>query len=109
MCLLQIGEQATARQQGQAAAFGQFTRAMLETEVAHLCWRGPDEDDARRRAGRGEAGVLRQEAIPGMYGLRAAAPRHFQYGLLAQVALRCRCRADAISLVCQPYMRGLRV
>ncbi len=79
----EVGEQATARQQRQAILFGQFTRAVLEPEVAHLRWRGTDEGDARRRTAFGEAGVLREEAVAGMNGLGAAALRDFQQRLLS--------------------------
>ncbi len=70
-----------------------------------------DEDDAGLGAGRRESRVLRQESVAGMHAGRAAALRHVEDDVAAQIAVARRRRADQMRLVRQPDMRrpGIRL
>ena len=93
--LIQVGQQPAAGQQRHAILLGQFARAMLQSERAHLFRRRADERNAFALACLGEIGVLRQEAITRMDGLRPARPRNFQNAIRAQITFRRRCPPDA--------------
>ncbi len=56
--LAQAGQQAGARRHRHAGFGRQFTRAVLQAELADLLRRGADEGDARGFAGVGELGRL---------------------------------------------------
>ena len=64
-----------AGQQRHAGAFHQRLGGGLGAHGAHRRRRRADEDDARRGAGFGEGGVLREEAVAGMDRLGAARAR----------------------------------
>src|SRR5207248_3316006 len=61
--------------------------------------RGADPDESRCGAGFGEGGVLREEPIARMDGLRSAATGDVEQALLVEVALGRRPRAEEIGLV----------
>ena len=71
--------------------------------------RRPDERQARGRAGAGEPGVLGQEPVAGVDGLRAGCLRGGDDRLDGQVALRGRRRADPHRLVGRADVRGAGV
>ncbi|MCW0416072.1 hypothetical protein NB689_001826 [Xanthomonas sacchari] len=80
--------------------------------VAHRAdrrWRRSDEHQPARGAGFGELGVLGQEAVAGMDGLRAAALRGLEDALAAQVALARRRGADVHGLVGQAHVARVAV
>ncbi len=71
--------------------------------------RRADEDEARRRAGRGELGVLRQEAVAGMDRVGARPVRGFEDAVDAEIALAHRRRTDPDRLVGEGDVRRVAV
>ena len=59
----------------------------------------PDEDQARRLAGLGEAGVLGQEAVPRVDRVRSRAPGHVDQLIDVQVCLARRTAAQLLALL----------
>ncbi len=92
-------QQAGARQQRHAVLLGQIARRVLEAEGAHLRRRGADEGDAGGLAGFGEVGVLGEETVAGVDGLRAGSLGDLQDPVGAQVALGGGRRAEQHGLV----------
>ncbi|MNM30557.1 hypothetical protein D3C81_411190 [compost metagenome] len=68
-----------------------------------------DEGDPRRDAGVSEIGVLGEEAVAGMDGLRAGAACSIEDGITAQVALARGGGADVDGLVGQAHMACIAV
>ena len=89
-----IGQQAGARQQGHALLLRDLARRVFQAKAAHLVRLGADEDDARGRAGLGEASVFAEETIAGMNRLGAGPLGDLENLLRHEVALRRRRRSD---------------
>ena len=94
---------------GHARGRHQFLRTGLAAHLAHRRARGPDEHQAGRGDGIGEVGVLRQEAVAGMDGLRTGFPGRRDDGVAAQVAVRRARPADQVGLVGLAYVLGIGV
>ncbi|VWB57099.1 hypothetical protein BST28156_02670 [Burkholderia stagnalis] len=103
------GQQPRAGQQRDTVLARQRARGVLEAERAHLVGARPDEAHAGRRARIGEIGVLRQEAVAGMHGLRARGARRVENRRDVQVAVGRRRRADAHRFVGQPHVTRVAV
>ena len=69
----------------------------------------PNEGDAPLGDGPGEVGVLREEAVTGVYGVGAALLYGVENGLGVEVALRCRLAAEGVGLVGHADMQGVSV
>ena len=106
---VQAAEQRAAGQQGHRVLPRQLARRVLETEGTHLRRRRPDEGDAGRLAGLGEARVLRQEAVARVDRAGAGVARRLQDALRVEVALRGRRRADAHRGIGHRHMRRIGI
>ena len=67
----------------------------------------PDEPGLLDRTG--EAGVLREEAVAGMHGLRATRARRVHQLLDREVALGCGLPAERDGLIGRPHVEGAAV
>jgi len=77
--------------------------------LAHLLHRGgrrTDEDDARVRAGAGKGGVLGEEAVPGMDGVRPRLLRGGDHVVDDEIALPGRGRAHPDGLVAAAHVQS---
>ena len=97
--LVRAREQAGAGEQRHAAIARDFPRRVLQPEAADLIRRRSGERDARALARLGEGRVFAQKSVAGMHRLRAGLLRDFEDARGVQVALACRRRADAHSLI----------
>ena len=70
--MLAGNQQAAAAEHRQPGGLCQRTRGVLEPEGTQLLRRGAQKGDARRPAGFGETGVLRQESVAGVNCLGTA-------------------------------------
>ena len=87
-------KQPGARQQRHAVSLGDFARAVLQAELAHLCGCGADERNPRRLAGFGEIRIFAEKSVSRMNGFRARAPGGFQNPRAIEITLRGRRRSD---------------
>ncbi len=104
-----VRQQAGARRERHAMFGRQRTGAVLEAEGPDILRRRADEHDTGTVARLGELGILGQEAVARMNGARAGLPRSFQDRRNVEIALRCRCRANADGNVRLAHMQGIRV
>ena len=98
-----------ARHQGHLRVGGDPLRCAFRPHRPDGVRRRADEDEAGAGRALREFGVLGEEAVAGMNGLRAGAPRRVDERVDIEIArLRPR-RADAHALVCRPHMGRARV
>jgi len=93
--VIEIVEQAAARQQRHAVAERELARRVFQAEVQHLPRGRTDEGDAGRPAGIGKGGVLAEKTVTGVYGFGATGQCGCQNLILAQITFRRRRRPDA--------------
>ena len=98
-----------ARYQRHGVFFHQRLGCGLGTHRVNAFGLGPDEGDAGVGAGAGEAGVLGQEAVTGVDGLRAGLFRHIQDHVAAQVRVGRARATDRPGLVGQPHVLRILV
>ena len=100
-----------ARQDRQPGRCGVLAGGELVPAGLERLRRRPDEHHAGRRAGPRQPGVLRQEAVPGVDGVRAGGGRRADDGVDVQVARRRGRRPDRRDLVREPrgHRPGVRV
>ncbi len=106
---LDVAEHRRAVQGGQAGPVGQLAGPGLVSGLGHHVRARPDEGQARVHAGRGEGGVLRQEAVTGVDRVAAGAQGRAQHRVDGQVALRRGRRPDAHGPAGQPGGQGVPV
>src|SRR5207248_11469757 len=96
-----------------AGALGQSTRGSLRTHLADGFGGGADEDDASRLTGRGEVGILGEEAVTRVDGFDAVAARGVHDMVDIQVAGCGRGWSDVRSFIGYAEMErgavGIRV
>ena len=80
------GQQARARQKRHPRRLRQRAGAMLQAEGAQMVGSRADEGDALGRQPFRESGVLGQEAVAGMDGIRPRLARHRDHGVDIQIA-----------------------
>ena len=88
-----------ARDGGHAARLHGLARGALVAHALDALGAGPDEHEVVVGAGAGEVGVLGEEAVAGMHGLRAGGLRRRDDVRYDKVALVRLSRADAYGLV----------
>ena len=98
-----------AGHQRHVGLFHQRLGGGLGTHRAHRRSRRPNEYQARCGAGVGEVGVLGQEAVAGMDGLRAGGQRHGDDFFAAQIAFLGGRRADQDRFVADRDVLGVGV
>ncbi len=108
-CVVQIGQQARAGQQGHTGFGGQRPRRVLEAKDTHLLRRGADKGQSGRFTGLDKLGVFREETVTRMDGLRAAGKSSLDDALHRQVASGHGRRAHADRLIGHGHMRGVSI
>ena len=96
---LGVGQQAGAREHGQAGLPRQFAGGVFQPEIPQMFWRGADEGDALCRQALGKGDAFGEETVAGMHGLRAGRMAGGDDGVDVEVALGRRCRTDRHRLV----------
>ena len=86
--VVEVGEQAGAGEERNAAGLGGGAGGVLEREGFDVLGRGADEGDAAGGAGAGEVDIFAEEAVAGMDGFGAGFGGGGEDGVEGEIALR---------------------
>src|SRR5690606_40463228 len=101
--LIEAAQSAATRGNGHACLAGQRARRSLVAYTGDALGSWADEHEVVFLAFGGELGVLCQEAVTGMYGLRAGNQRRCQQVADVEVAATGSSWPDADGFVCQQH------
>ena len=105
----QLVEQSGAGQQRDAVRGREFAGGVLEAERAHVVAARPDEAQACRFACVGKGGMLGQEAVAGVHGLRAGLARGGEDRRDVQIAVGRRRGPDAYGFVGERHVARVAI